>query len=92
MRAGRRHRVAHALGAVTALTGSNAFLQMKRTSPSVSMSNTTTRWVSCPLVSKRMVGHGWVPMTTEIAAVWPQVVPKLVKGQMRVYADATWGW
>ena len=41
---------------------------------------------------KRMVGHGWVPMTTEIAAVWPQVVPKLVKGQMRVYADATWGW
>ena len=41
---------------------------------------------------KRMVGHGWVPMTTEIAAVWPQVVSKLVKGQMRVYADATWGW
>ena len=41
---------------------------------------------------KRMVGHGWVPMTTEIAAVWPQVVPKLVKGQMHVYADATWGW
>ena len=38
------------------------------------------------------VGHGWVPMTTEIAAVWPQVVSKLVKGQMRVYADATWGW
>ena len=41
---------------------------------------------------KRMVCHGWVPMTTEIAAVWPQVVSKLVKGQMRVYADATWGW
>ena len=36
--------------------------------------------------------HGWVPMTTEIAAVWPQVVSKLVKGEMRVYADATWGW
>jgi hypothetical protein len=41
---------------------------------------------------KRMVGHGWVPMTTEIRAVWSQVVPKLVKGEMRVYADATWGW
>jgi hypothetical protein len=36
--------------------------------------------------------HGWVPMTTEIAAVWPQVVSKLVKGEMRIYADATWGW
>jgi hypothetical protein len=31
-------------------------------------------------------------MTTEIAAVWPQVVSKLVKGEMRIYADATWGW
>ena len=41
---------------------------------------------------ERMVGHGWVPMTTEIRAVWSQVVPKLVKGEMRVYADATWGW
>ena len=41
---------------------------------------------------KRMVGQGWVPMTTEIRAVWPEVVPKLVKGEMRVYADATWGW
>jgi len=41
---------------------------------------------------KRMVGHGWVPMTTEIRAVWSQVVPKLVKGEMREYADATWGW
>jgi hypothetical protein len=49
-RAGRRHRVAHALGAVTALTGSTASLQTKRTSPSGSMSNTTTVWVSCPLV------------------------------------------
>jgi hypothetical protein len=34
---------------------------------------------------ERMVGHGWVPMTTEIRAVWPQVVPKLVKGEIRVY-------
>ena len=41
---------------------------------------------------KRIVGHGWVPMMTEIAAVCPQVVLKLVKGQIRVYADATWGW
>jgi hypothetical protein len=40
--AGRRHRVAHALGAVTTLTGSTASLQTKHTSPSGSMSNTTT--------------------------------------------------
>jgi hypothetical protein len=41
---------------------------------------------------KRMLGQGWVPTTEEIHALWPQVVPKLVKGELRVYEDATWGW
>lgn len=43
----------------------------------------------CP---RRFVGIGWVPYTDAMAQVWPAAQPRRVHGEMRVWAQATWGW
>ena len=41
---------------------------------------------------KCFVGKGWVPYTDAIAEVWPDVRPRTIQGESRVWAQAIWGW
>jgi hypothetical protein len=41
---------------------------------------------------KCCVGKGWVPYTDAIAEVWPDVRPRTIQGESRVWAQAIWGW
>ena len=43
-------------------------------------------------VVRRHVGKGWVPYTDAIAQVWPHARPRVIEGEVRVWAQACWGW